>query len=233
IDQGTTGSTCLVLDAELRVLAKGYAEFAQHFPKPGWVEHDPDQLWASVLTAMGRAMAGVERTRIAAIGITNQRETSLIWERSTGRPIHRALVWQDRRTAARCRELEAAGDLERVRERTGLVLDPYFSATKLAWTLDHADGARERAARGELAAGTIDSYLLWRLTGGAVHATEPSNASRTLLWPLEGRAAEDSRAWDPEMCELFQVPAKILPDVLPCTSRFGETRGVERLPDGI
>ncbi len=237
IDQGTTGSTVLLIDRELRVLRKGYAEFPQHFPKPGWVEHDPEELWTSVRTAMAQALVGQDASRIAAIGITNQRETSLIWERRGGRPLHRALVWQDRRTADRCQALRERGELERVRERTGLVLDPYFSATKLAWTLDQIDGARARAEAGELAAGTIDSYLVWRLSGGQSHVTEPSNASRTLLWPLEGKAREGApagdRGWDPEMCELFSVPERLLPEVRPCTARFGETRGVEALPDGI
>lgn len=233
IDQGTTGTTCLLIDRELEVLAKGYAEFAQHFPKPGWVEHDPFELWASVQSSMAKALEGVDTSRIAAIGITNQRETSLIWERASGRPIHRALVWQDRRTADVCAELRKAGELERVQARTGLVLDPYFSGTKLAWTLDQVPGARAKAEAGQLAAGTIDTYVLWRLTGGAAHATEPSNASRTLLWPLQARAADAPRGWDPEMCELFRVPEAILPEVKACTAKFGVTRGLEQLPDGI
>ncbi|MCX4240270.1 glycerol kinase GlpK [Paraliomyxa miuraensis] len=229
IDQGTTGSTCLLVDTELRVLAKANHEFPQHFPRPGWVEHDPEELWASVLHSivdvLGRVDAPVER--IAAIGITNQRETSLLWDRKTSQPLHRALVWQDRRTADTCAQLEAAGHQARVRELTGLVLDPYFSATKIAWVLDHVDGARARAEAGQLAAGTIDTYLLWRLTGGAVHATEPSNASRTLLWPLCGGG------WSDEMCERMRVPRALLPEVRPCAGEFGRTRGVPGLPDGI
>jgi glycerol kinase len=230
IDQGTTGTTCLLINRELEVLAKGYAEFEQHFPQPGWVEHDPDQLWGSVLAAMRSALEGHDATRIAAIGITNQRETSLIWDRASSDPIHRALVWQDRRTADRCAELKASGHEDMVRERTGLVLDPYFSGTKLAWTLDHVPGARARAEAGALAAGTIDTYLLWRLSGGTRHATEVSNASRTLLWGLEGRAGDD---WDAQMCELIGVPTAILPEVLSSTARFAETRDVAGLPDGI
>lgn len=235
IDQGTTGSTALILDAELNVLARANREFPQHFPKPGWVEHDVDEIWRSVVDAILEALgrANVEATRIAAIGITNQRETSVIWKRSDSKPIHRALVWQDRRTADTCKQLREAGHEEAIREQTGLVLDPYFSATKLAWVLDHVEGAREQAKAGALAAGTIDTYLVWRMTGGAVHATEPSNASRTLLWPLVGKAGEGRRDWDAGLCELLRVPSEILPEVRPCTAHFGTTRGVPGLPDGI
>ncbi len=235
IDQGTTGSTALILDSELNLLARANREFPQHFPRPGWVEHDPEEIWRSVgdaiLDALGRASVRAER--IAAIGITNQRETSLLWRRSDGRAIHRALVWQDRRTADVCKRLRDEGREAEIKRRTGLVLDPYFSATKLAWVLDNVDDARAQAEAGELAAGTIDTYLVWRMTQGAVHATEPSNASRTLLWPLEGRAGEGRRDWDPELCELFRVPERVLPEVRPCTAVFGHTRGVKGLPDGI
>lgn len=229
IDQGTTGTTCLVVDTDLHVLAKVNHEFPQHFPQPGWVEHDPEELWGSVIHAITDALAasGARAERIATIGITNQRETSLLWDRKEGRALHRALVWQDRRTAPACAALEEAGHQARVRELTGLVLDPYFSATKLRWVLDHVDGARARAEAGELAAGTIDTYVLWRLTGGTVHATEPSNASRTLLWPLTGGD------WNDELCALFGVPRAVLPRVLPCAGEFGRTRGVPGLPDGI
>ncbi|PCC69975.1 glycerol kinase [Nannocystis exedens] len=229
IDQGTTGSTCLLVDPQLRVLARATREFPQHFPQPGWVEHDPEELYASVLAAVAEVLqtSGVAPARIAAIGITNQRETSLLWDRSDGRPLHRALVWQDRRTADTCESLRAAGHEDLIRARTGLLLDPYFSATKLAWVLDHVPGARARAEAGELRAGTIDTYLVWRLTAGAAHVSEPSNASRTLLWPLKGGG------WDEELCALLRVPAAILPRVLPCTARFGETCGVPGLPDGI
>ena len=239
IDQGTTGSTALILDRELRVLARANREFPQHFPKPGWVEHEPEDIWTSVgdaiIEALGRA--SVDATRIAAVGITNQRETSLLWRRRDGKPIHRALVWQDRRTAEVCKRLRETGDAKLLEQRTGLVADPYFSATKLAWTLDNVEGARAAADAGELAAGTIDSYLVWRMTGGAVHATEPSNASRTLLWPLTGKAQSKSdpgrRDWDPELCELLRVPEQVLPEVRPCTAEFGHTAGVPGLPDGI
>jgi len=229
IDQGTTGTTCLLVDAELKVLARSTREFPQHFPQPGWVEHDPEELWTSVLAVIADVMrsSGVEAARIAAIGITNQRETSLVWERRGGAPVHRALVWQDRRTAGVCEALKADGHEPRIRERTGLILDPYFSATKIAWVLDHIPGARSRAIAGELAAGTIDTYLVWRLSAGHSHVTEPSNASRTLLWPLLGGG------WDPELCQLLRVPLELLPEVRPCTARFGETRGVPGLPDGI
>jgi len=229
IDQGTTGTTCLLVDASLKVLARATREFPQHFPQPGWVEHDPEELWQSVLAVIADAMAhsGADTARIAAIGITNQRETSLVWDRRTGTAIHRALVWQDRRTAGVCEALKADGREPAIRERTGLVLDPYFSATKLAWVLDHVSGARTRARNGELAAGTIDTYLVWRLTAGASHVTEPSNASRTLLWPLAGGG------WDHDLCELLRVPHQVLPEVRPCTANFGLTRGVPGLPDGI
>ena len=168
IDQGTTGSTVVVLDEQIRVLAKVNQEFPQIYPKPGWVEHDPEAIWSSVTTALARALAEarIDPRQLAGIGITNQRETTLIWERSSGRPIANAIVWQDRRTADLCDELRSAGHLPLVRERTGLVLDPYFSGTKVRWLLDHVPGARARAEKGELAFGTVDSYLIWRLTGG-------------------------------------------------------------------
>jgi len=229
IDQGTTGSTCLVVDRDLSVLGRANVEFPQHFPQPGWVEHDAEELWGSVTEAVALAIAraAVDTGRIAAIGITNQRETSLLWERDTGKAIHRALVWQDRRTADECAKLRDAGHLDAVRKLTGLVLDPYFSATKLAWTLRNVDGARAKAESGALAAGTIDTYVVWRLTGGQSHVTEPSNASRTLLWPLAGGG------WSDEMCELFGVPKQVLPEVRSCTAKMGETKGVPGLPDGI
>jgi glycerol kinase len=235
IDQGTTGSTALILDRKLDLLARANREYAQHFPKPGWVEHDPQDIWASVVDAIIEALgrAGVEAKRIAAVGITNQRETSLLWRRSDSKPIHRALVWQDRRTSDVCKALREGGHEALIKQRTGLVCDPYFSATKLAWVLDAVEGSRAAADRGELAAGTIDTYLVWRMTGGAVHATEPSNASRTLLWPLTGRAGEGRRDWDRELCDLLRVPESVLPEVRPCTAAFGVTKGVPGLPDGI
>jgi glycerol kinase len=202
IDQGTTGTTCLQVDEELNVHGRGYAALPQHFPQPGWVEHDPEEIWASVQ----RAMDGLHYD---AIAITNQRETTLLWERATGRPVHNAIVWQDRRTAARCAELDA----ELMRARTGLVPDPYFSATKLEWLLQRYEG--------ELAFGTVDSWLIWKLTGGEVHATDETNASRTMLCSLE------TLDWDDELLELFGVPRAVLPEIRPSGAAFGDRiRGV-------
>jgi glycerol kinase len=229
IDQGTTGSTALVLDEEGRTLGRATREFAQHFPEPGWVEHEPEEIWSSVVDSVHAALAAAKLAGrdIAAVGITNQRETTLVWDRATSRPIHRAIVWQDRRTSATCAGLKAR-DLEpRVSEITGLVLDPYFSGTKAAWILDHVDGARPRATAGELAFGTVDSYLVWRLSGGAVHATDVTNASRTLLMDLA------SRTWSDEMLALFGVPRAVLPRIVPSAARIAETRGFAPLPDGI
>jgi glycerol kinase len=229
IDQGTTGSTALVMDTSGRTLGRRNVEFEQHFPRPGWVEHEPEQIWKSVVEATRGALsaAGVSGERIAAIGVTNQRETTLLWERATGKPVHRAIVWQDRRTADRCAKLRAAGHGPMAQDRTGLVLDPYFSGTKLAWLLDEVAGARARAEAGELAFGTVDSYLVYRLSGGAVHATDVTNASRTLLVSL------GTRGWDPEMLGLFGVPAAVLPEIKPSAGRFATTRGFAPLPDGI
>jgi len=229
IDQGTTGSTALVLDQRLSVRGKANFEFRQIFPKPGWVEHDFQDIWSSTQKAIGAAMrqATARGADIKAIGITNQRETTLLWDRRSGRPIHHAIVWQDRRTAEACNELKALGKEPWVREKTGLVLDAYFSATKLRWLLDHVKGARTRAENGELCFGTIDSALLWKLTGGAVHATDVSNASRTLLMDLE------LRAWDDELCALFAVPRAVLPEIRPSAGVFGTTKGLRDLPDGI
>jgi len=198
IDQGTTGSTALLLDANVRVVAQHNVEFPNYYPKPGWVEHDPEEIWASVGTAVHTAVEKAGDVRIVGVGITNQRETSLFWDRKTGAPIHRALVWQDRRTADRCQALKDQGRESWVRERTGLVLDPYFSGTKAAWLLDNVDGARRRAEKGELCFGTIDTYLAWRLTGA--HVTDPSNASRTLLFDLH------ELDWSDELLDLLQVP---------------------------
>jgi len=193
IDQGTTGTTALVLDQRIAVKGKRNVEFRQIFPRPGWVEHDLEDIWASTLKAVSGALrdARVKATQLEAIGITNQRETTLLWDRRTGRPIHNAIVWQDRRTAEMCNALRAAGKEPWIREKTGLVLDAYFSATKLRWMLDNVKGARVRAERGELAFGTVDSALLWRLTGGAAHATDVTNASRTLLMDLSRRQWDD------------------------------------------
>src|SRR4051812_1265615 len=227
IDQGTTGTTVLVLDEALQVRGRGYQEFRQIYPEPGWVEHDPEDIWASVCSALQSALQGIDPASVAAAGITNQRETTVVWDRRTGRAIHHAIVWQDRRTAARCAELTAAGKGPRVRELTGLTLDPYFSGTKLAWLLHHVPGAAAAASAGELAFGTIDSYLVWRLTGGAVHATDVTNASRTLLFDLH------QLAWSDEMLELLGAPRALLPQVVESSGTVGMTRGVPGIRDGV
>ena len=229
IDQGTTGTTCLVVDKKLNIKAKVNEEFRQIFPKPGWVEHDLEDIWKSVGSTIKKALkaARVKPSDIAAIGITNQRETTGVWDRKTGKPIGNAIVWQCRRTAAVCKTLRDDGREPFVRERTGLVLDPYFSATKIAWLLDNKKGARERAGKGELAFGTIDSFLVWRLTGGKSHVTDVTNASRTSLLNLH------SLAWDPELLELFKVPKQVLPEVKSSAEIYGTTLGVPGLPDGI
>jgi glycerol kinase len=221
IDEGTTGVTCLVIDESGDVRGRAYSEFAQHFPRPGWVEHDAEEIW-DVTRRVARvavAHAGLELERVRGIGITNQRETVVVWDRATGRPIHRALVWQDGRTADACRALKEAGHEAEVRRRTGLVIDPYFSATKLSWLLDHVPDARKRAEQGELAAGTIDSWLVWKLTGGRLHLTEPTNASRTLLYDLR------RGAWDAALLDLFGVPAAVLPEVRASSEVYGATSG--------
>lgn len=217
LDQGTTSSRAIVFDAAGAIAAIDQREFRQHFPRDGWVEHDPREIWVTQLATAQNAMrsAGACATDIVAIGITNQRETTIVWERATGAPVGPAIVWQDRRTAARCEELRpaAAG----VARKTGLVLDPYFSATKIAWILDNAPGLRERAVRGELAFGTVDSWLVWNLTGGAVHATDHTNASRTLLFDL---ATLD---WDASLLELFNVPRAMLPEIRTSCGSYGTT----------
>jgi glycerol kinase len=232
IDQGTTGSTALVMGLDGRTLGRQTEEFPQHFPEPGWVEHEPEEIWQSVLGAVQGALrsAGIAASEIAALGITNQRETTLLWDRKTGQPVQRAIVWQDRRTAARCAELKRAGREERVRAVTGLVLDPYFSGTKIAWMLETSPPLRVRAEAGELAFGTVDSFLVWRLAGGAGHAPhvcDVTNASRTLLMNLA------ARTWDDEMCALLGVPRAVLPQIVPSAARIAVTRGVPGLPDGI
>jgi len=213
IDQGTTGSTCVVIGADGRVAGRGYQEITQYYPRPGWVEHDPMEIVERTIAAAREAVAAAGAMP-RAIGITNQRETVVVWDRSTGAPVGRAIVWQDRRTAERCREL--APQASAITARTGLVVDPYFSATKLEWLLRDPSLA-QRARAGELLAGTIDSWLIWRLTGGRVHATDPTNASRTLLYDI------DRLAWSDELCELFGVPAVMLPAVRPSAGSFGET----------
>jgi glycerol kinase len=219
IDQGTTSTRAIVFDANARAVAVARREHAQHFPAPAWVEHDPEDIWrdivATVREAIERSSVGVPD--IAALGITNQRETSIVWERATGKAIHRAIVWQDRRTAGDCARLKAAGGETLVQLRTGLLLDPYFSATKVAWILDHVPGARARAERGELAFGTIDTFLLWRLTGGRVHATDVTNASRTLLFDIH------RQCWDEELLRLLRVPRSLLPEVRDSSALYGST----------
>jgi glycerol kinase len=229
IDQGTTGTTVLVLDEELRIVGRDTREFRQIYPQPGWVEHDPDDIWKSVEDAMGAALggAGIDPRSVAAVGITNQRETAVLWERRSLRPARTAIVWQDRRTADRCAALRKAGHEDAVRRVTGLVIDPYFSATKLAWMLENDADLARRASAGEIAFGTVDSYLIARLTGGAAHVTDATNASRTLLCNLE------SLDWDPAMLALFGAPREVLPEVRPSSGVLGETRGVPGLPDGI
>ncbi len=229
IDQGTTGTTALVVTLEGQTLGKKSVEFPQHFPKPGWVEHEPEEIWTSVGAAVGGAIAeaGIDARDIAAIGITNQRETTLLWDRKTGRPIANAIVWQDRRTSAVCEKLKATGAEPAVRAKTGLVIDAYFSGTKIAWLLDHVDAARARAEKGELAFGTIDTFVVHRLTSGAVHATDVTNASRTLLMDLE------TLAWDDTMLEMFRVPRAVLPKIVPSAGLIGTTKGAGFLPDGI
>ena len=219
IDQGTTSSRAIIFDANTAIIAVAQQEFPQHFPASGWVEHEPEDLWDTTLAVCREAMAkaGVTASDLAGIGITNQRETTLVWDRKTGKAIHRAIVWQDRRTAERCAVLKAAGHEPLVAQKTGLLLDPYFSGTKIAWILDHVPGARARAEKGELAFGTVDSFLLWRLTGGAVHATDATNASRTLLYDIH------QGAWDDALLEVIGVPRAMLPEVRDSSAEFGLT----------
>jgi glycerol kinase len=218
IDQGTTGSTCFVFDEQAQPVARAYREITQHFPRPGWVEHDADEIWRVTQAVAGEALAdaGVSAGELLAVGVTNQRETVCVWDPASGQPLHKAIVWQDRRTAARCDELRAGGHEELVRARTGLVLDPYFSATKIEWLLEHVDGLRERTLEGRAVFGTVDSWLAFNLTGE--HVTDCSNASRTLLYDITaGR-------WDAELLELFGVPERALPRVLPSAGTFGRTQ---------
>ncbi len=215
IDQGTTSSRALAFDATGTPRSLAQREFAQHFPQPGWVEHDPNEIWESQRAVAEEAVADSQAS-IVSIGITNQRETTVIWDRNTGQPIHPAIVWQDRRTADTCARLAADGLAPTIADKTGLVIDPYFAGTKIAWILDHVDGARERASRGELAFGTVDSWLLWKLTGGAVHATDTTNAARTLLYNTT------TLEWDPELLSAFGVPLEVLPEVRPSSGHFGD-----------
>jgi len=214
IDQGTTSSRAILFNRDMAIVATAQEEFQQHFPQSGWVEHDPSDLWS---TTAGTCRAAIEKAGlgdgdIAAIGITNQRETTLVWDRKTGQPVYNAIVWQDRRTAAFCAELRAAGHDELITARTGLLVDPYFSATKLKWILDTVDGARTRAEAGDLLFGTVDSYLIWKLTGGANHLTDATNAARTMLYDIhKGR-------WSRTICDLLGIPMAMLPEVRDCAA---------------
>jgi glycerol kinase len=227
IDQGTTSTRAALYSESGHCVGSAAQELTQHYPQPGWVEHDAEEIWQSVAAVVPRALeaAGIQARDISTIGLTNQRETSVLWERSTGKPVARALVWQDRRTADFCRQRQA--DEAWITARTGLVLDPYFSATKVRWLLEQDPELRARAEAGKLACGTIDSYLIWRLTAGNVHATDVTNASRTLLFNLQ------TTAWDPELCRYFGVAKSLLAEVRPSAADFGRTRGLGFLPDGL
>jgi glycerol kinase len=220
IDQGTTSSRAIIFDGAMRVVASAQEEFTQHFPKSGWVEHEVSDLWSSTASTCRGAIekAGITAAQIAAIGITNQRETTLVWDKDTGQPIHNAIVWQDRRTSEMCQSLKAEGFEDEVTYRTGLLLDPYFSGTKLKWLLDNVAGAREKAKAGKLIFGTVDSYLIWKLTGGKEHVTDATNAARTMLYDIrKGR-------WSQTICDRFDIPMSMLPDVRDCAGHFGTTR---------
>jgi glycerol kinase len=219
LDQGTSSSRSIVFDAGGRIVAMAQQELPQIYPRPGWVEHDPMEIWRTQLATAREALAQakIDAKALRAVGITNQRETTLIWERKTGRPIHHAIVWQDRRGEPMCARLREAGHEELIRSCTGLLIDSYFSATKISWLLDNVPGARERAQRGELAFGTVDTWLLWQLTGGALHATDVSNASRTMLLNVH------RNEWDAELLRLFDVPIELMPQVLPSSAHYGET----------
>jgi glycerol kinase len=226
LDQGTTSSRAMLFDRNAHILAAAQREFTQHFPQPGWVEHDADEIWASQLGVVQQALGKLPSATIAAIGITNQRETTVLWDRATHRPVAAAIVWQDRRAGHFCDELKTAGHEQMIREKTGLVIDAYFSGTKLKWLLDNVPGARERAMRGELAFGTIDSWLIFKLTGGKVHATDVSNASRTLLFNIH------ALEWDDELLALMDIPRSVLPQIVSSSAILGHT-ACEGLPKGI
>lgn len=229
IDQGTTGSTAVLLNSEGVELAKVGKEFRQIFPQPGWVEHDPEDIWNSVSSVVSKVLekSSVKASDVAAIGITNQRETVVVWEKSTGKPIYNAIVWQCRRTADFCQKLKKKGFEKVIKKRTGLVIDPYFSASKIRWILNKVEGAKDRAKRGDLLAGTIDTYLLWRLTGGLEHKTDVSNASRTMLMDIS------KGEWQEELLKIFSVPIEVLPEICPSSGKFGVTKGLDFLPDGL
>ncbi len=226
LDQGTTSSRCIIFDREQNIIGVAQREFAQHYPKPGWVEHDPMEIWSSQYSVLTEALAqsGITPNQIAAIGITNQRETTIVWDRHTGRPVYHAIVWQCRRTAALCEQLKQDAELTQyIREHTGLLVDAYFSATKLKWILDHVEGARERAQGGDLLFGTVDTWLLWKLTGGKVHVTDYTNASRTMLYDIQ------SLCWDKRICEALDIPMSMLPQVQSSSQVYGTVnlQGVE------
>ena len=227
IDQGTTGTKALIVDENLAVVAEATIPFQQHFPKPGWVEHDPEEIWESVIVAIHQATQGIDVKRIAAIGITNQRETICFWERGTGKAFSNAIVWQDRRTAETCEQLKAKGLELFFEDNTGLLLDPYFSGTKVSWALQNWPAVAAAQKAGTLAAGTVDSFLMARLSGGTAHVTEPSNASRTLCFHLK------THKWEKDLCNALNVPQDIWPHVLPSTGKFTVTHSVPGLPDGI
>lgn len=229
IDQGTTSSRAVLVDESMQIAGVAQQEFTQYFPQPGWVEHDPEEIWNSVVKTINAVLAQskAQAAEIVGIGITNQRETTIVWDRTTGAPIHRAIMWQCRRTTPLCESLKAAGHASSVREKTGLVLDPYFSGTKITWILENVEGARAKAADGSLVFGTIDSFLTWRLTGGVAHVTDVSNASRTLLMNIA------TCEWDESLRTLFHVPGSMLPRIVSSSEVVGYTRGVAGLPDGI
>lgn len=229
IDQGTTGSTTLLIDAHGKIIARGYQELKQHYPNPGWVEQNPVQIWEKTLHAILEAVnsSHISKGDIVAVGIANQRETTVLWRRDTSKPIYPAIVWQCRRTADDCNELKEQGIEEALRSKTGLLLDPYFSATKIAWILNHVDGAREHAESGNLAFGTVDAWLLWNLTGGTVHATDHTNASRTLLYDIQ------ELAWHDELLDIFCIPKQILPEVGPSSRLFGFVKDVHPAINGL
>src|SRR5262245_43389119 len=227
IDQGTTSTRVVIFDSQAKAVGVAQEEFTQHYPKPAWVEHDAEEIWTAVGTLTKQAIdqAHISPSQVTAIAITNPRETTLLWDRESGRPVHRAIVWQDRRTADFCAAHKSAEPW--LQKRSGLVLDPYFSGTKVHWLLENVSGARQQAAGGQLAFGTIDTFLIWRLTGGSRHVTDVSNASRTMLLNLK------TAAWDDELCKFLSVPRAVLPEVLPSSGEFGRTRGLSFLPDGI
>lgn len=221
LDQGTTSSRAIVFDKKGQIISVAQKDFKQHFPKSGWVEHDPQEIWATQSAVMIESLAneGIKVSEIAAIGITNQRETTVVWDRKTGKPLYNAIVWQDRRTSAYCDELKVEGKAELIAKKTGLILDAYFSATKIKWILDNVEGARDRAEKGELAFGTIDTWLIWKLTSGKTHATDISNASRTMIYNIH------EEKWDQELLQLFDIPENMLPEVKESSELIGETSG--------